>query len=61
MAGIIQAAVWMTENKRVRRAGDEPKYVWERGRGIYRGDEDEAEPMVFTSADPMANDWEVAE
>jgi len=61
MADIKQAAKWMQDRKHVRRAGDEPKYVWERGRGIYRGNEDEGEVMAFTSADLLAEDWEIAE
>ena len=57
MADIKQAAKWMQERKRVRRPGDGSDYVWERGRGIYHGTEDDGEAMPFTSADILADDW----
>ena len=59
MADIKQAAKWMQEGKHVRREGRD-KYVWERGRGIYIGSEDEGEVKAFTSADLLADDWELA-
>jgi hypothetical protein len=61
MADIKQAAKWMGNRARVRREGEEPKYTWERGRGIYYGTEDEGEVRAFTSSDLLAEDWEIAE